>query len=394
VPKKDKTKIRERNGLYTYRYSIEDPETGKRKQKETKGFKTLAEAKAEGVRIEAALLDRSYIEPTKMTMSQLLDIWFEGYKAGPVRSNTILTRISAIDRAKKLFGGRKVAMFTVDMYQRALDEVCQDGASASTINNLQSVVSMALRKAVIMGVAKQNVAGLVNIPKPKDPTADDFGIVEEIPKYLEKDQLKLFLSTGKNKNAQLGRFVFILAYTGMRIGELLALKISDVDMINKRISITKTLHTKGKIEDYVLGPPKNKSSRRRIDVSVRVIGVFQEQLSWRKEYKFKNLPWFYEDDFIFFNVIQTPGYPLRESAVLEWMGEVLQEAHLPDNLTPHSLRHTYTSLMAEAGVDLLEIQRLLGHKNDGATRRVYLHVTESRKRAAVEKLDALMDSID
>ncbi len=394
MPKKDKTNIRERNGRYSYRYSIEDPETGDRVQKETPGFKTFEEAKAEGIRIEASLLDNNYIEPSKITMSQMIDIWFESYKAGPNRGNTYLTRISAIKRAKKLFGGRRVIKFTVDMYQKALNDVRDGGFSASTINNLQTVVSLTLKKAMIMGIIKQNVAELVTLPKQRDLTVEELEKEEEIPKYFEKEELKLFLNAGKAKDLQFGRLFFVLAYAGLRIGEILALKISDVDMTNKRISITKTLHVKKGIEEYEIGPPKNKPSRRKVDVSARVIAVFQEQLFWRKEYKIKNLPWFYEGDFIFFNIKQTPGYPLREAAALAWMNELLNELGFSKELTPHSLRHTYTTLMAEAGVDLLEIQRLLGHKNDSITRRVYLHVTESRKRAAVEKLDALMDSFD
>jgi integrase len=62
------------------------------------------------------------------------------------------------------------------------------------------------------------------------------------------------------------------------------------------------------------------------------------------------------------------------------MKRLLIDAKLPETLSPHSLRHTYTSLMAEAGVELEAIQRLLGHKNDRVTRDIYLHVTKAQLR--------------
>lgn len=100
-----------------------------------------------------------------------------------------------------------------------------------------------------------------------------------------------------------------------------------------------------------------------------------------------------EAEFIFVNELLLPGWPAATRTFDAFMKEMLEAAGLPTTLTPHSLRHTYTSLMAEAGVELPAIKKLLGHKKDGVTEAVYLHVTESKKRAAVEKLDQLMDGL-
>ncbi|GJM84161.1 hypothetical protein HMSSN139_66570 [Paenibacillus sp. HMSSN-139] len=85
---------------------------------------------------------------------------------------------------------------------------------------------------------------------------------------------------------------------------------------------------------------------------------------------------------------------MRDRDVRDYLDAVLVKAKLPQNITPHSLRHTYTSLMAEAGVELAAIQQLLGHKNDNTTKMIYLHVTNPKKRSAVEKLDMLMDGVN
>ncbi|MNC36582.1 Tyrosine recombinase XerD [compost metagenome] len=100
-----------------------------------------------------------------------------------------------------------------------------------------------------------------------------------------------------------------------------------------------------------------------------------------------------EQNYIFINNNTLPGRPLHPNTVRDHMREMLEAAELSTNITPHSLRHTYTSLMSEAGVELPVIQQMLGHKNDATTRNIYLHVTEARKRASVEKLDLLMNGL-
>jgi len=75
------------------------------------------------------------------------------------------------------------------------------------------------------------------------------------------------------------------------------------------------------------------------------------------------------------------------------MARLLKLAGLAPELTPHSLRHTHTSLLAEAGASLEEIMQRLGHTDDDTTRRVYLHVTKDMKKEAARKFDQLMDNL-
>ncbi|TJY37549.1 hypothetical protein E5161_20555 [Cohnella pontilimi] len=67
--------------------------------------------------------------------------------------------------------------------------------------------------------------------------------------------------------------------------------------------------------------------------------------------------------------------------------------NLPNHFSPHSLRHTHTSLLAEAGVPIEEAAERLGHKNDRITRAIYLHVTKSVKRESADKFSSLMADV-
>ncbi|WP_372631973.1 tyrosine-type recombinase/integrase [Cohnella sp.] len=75
------------------------------------------------------------------------------------------------------------------------------------------------------------------------------------------------------------------------------------------------------------------------------------------------------------------------------MRRLLRLSGLNETLTPHSLRHTHTSLLAEAGVGIHEIMERLGHQDDEITKRVYLHVTKTMKKEAAQKFSKLMDDL-
>lgn len=88
-----------------------------------------------------------------------------------------------------------------------------------------------------------------------------------------------------------------------------------------------------------------------------------------------------------------PGYPIYIKLIENRMGRILKLAEIDTNLTPHSLRHTHTSLLAEAGVGLQEIMERLGYKDDEITKSVYLHVTKAMKKEASHKFEQLMKSL-
>lgn len=87
------------------------------------------------------------------------------------------------------------------------------------------------------------------------------------------------------------------------------------------------------------------------------------------------------------------GYPEFIKTIQNRMRRLLLLAGLNRKLTPHSLRHTHTSLLAEAGVGIHEIMERLGHQDDEITKRVYLHVTKNMKKEASQKFGELMRNL-
>lgn len=387
--------VRERNGRYTFRYDIPDPATGERIQKETPAFNTAKEAYEKGIRIKAKLLTGTYIDEKNILFPDWADQWLAIYEAtGKVKQRTVYTRMFSLKIAKERFAGTKLKELTAFQYQELLNDMRRDGFAKSTIDLLHAPMKMLYRKAIQLKMIENNITAEVEIPTFQQ-TVEQLETEEELPQYLEKEELAKLLKTAREMDDPQGfHALFVLAYTGMRIGELCALKTSDIDEVNRSISITKTLYDRFGVLNFQLNTPKTKSSIRKIDVSETVIKILRQQAAWRKEYRISVADKYYKEaEFVFVNEKKLPGYPSPMKRFDEFMKLALEKAGLPTTLTPHSLRHTYTSLMAEAGVELPAIQRLLGHLNDNVTRRVYLHVTKPKKREAVEKLDSLMNGL-
>ncbi|MFS0820705.1 site-specific integrase [Bacillus sp. 1P02SD] len=163
----------------------------------------------------------------------------------------------------------------------------------------------------------------------------------------------------------------ILSYTGIRVGELVALKWKGVDFRNNTISINKTYYNpNNNTLKYQLVTPKTRKSRRKIIVDEEVINALREHKKVQEEVIKRLGKAYYNKDFIFAKMERQFGYPIVIKTVQNRMARLLRIAELYYELTPHSLWHTHTSLLAETGVSLEQIMDRLGHSDDQITKNV------------------------
>ncbi|WP_301107117.1 site-specific integrase [Sporosarcina sp.] len=371
-----------------------DPLTGKRKQKVRSGFKTKGEAEAAAIMLMYELNQEIYMEETDLTFCEFANQWLPIYsEAKDVKPGTIRVRIHEINKLLPYFSRLKLKDISRIRYQDALNDLKDRGYSDSTREGINRTGRMIFRKALELELIKKDPTEFAYVKKNKK-TIEQLE-EEEIPKYLEKEELALFLSTAKNQGLELDYLMFlVLSYTGIRVGELVALKWKDIDFVNQTISITKTYYNPNNNSvQFQLVTPKTKKSRRKIVVDEDVI----KALSLHKEIQTKiihQLGDAYDNqDFIFAKTERHLGYPLVIKMVQIRMARLLAFAKLNPVLTPHSLRHTHTSLLAEAGVALEQIMDRLGHSNDQITKNVYLHVTQEMKKEASQKFGELMRSL-
>lgn len=380
--------------LVYYRYDITDPATGKRKQKEAGGFRSMKEAREAATQIQAELQSGTYIEEKETTFERFAQDWLASYKnTGKVKISTVRVRKHEIGRLEDYFKKLKIKDITSKQYQDALNDLKEKGYADNTVDGVHRTGRMIFKRAVQLKITKEDPTEYAIVPKTM-ATVDDLEQETEIPGYLEKEELALFLQTAKEHGFDRDYVIFtVLAYTGIRVGELCALKWSDVSFKDQTISITKTYYNpKNNIQKYSLLTPKTKRSIRVIDVEGEVITALKNHLTYQNKVKMRHRDIYYDKNFVFAQTNRYPGYPPYIKLIESRMARLLKLAGLDQSLTPHSLRHTHTSLLAEAGVSLEQIMHRLGHADDATTKNIYLHITKPKRKEASQKFSELMRS--
>ena len=193
-------------------------------------------------------------------------------------------------------------------------------------------------------------------------------------KYLEPEELEKLLTYFKDNNLYEWYYLTqLLTLTGMRIGEALALNDCDID--EEHIHITKTIDLK----TYNPDSPKTENSIRDIDIQEELIPIIRSIRLYMKE---KKLKYNIQSKLFMFN---NDGKHLQYGAYNKCIRQVSEKV-IGKRITPHTLRHTHTSMLASNGVDIETISRRLGHKDSDITKEVYLHITEQLKENDRKKL--------
>ncbi|SEG70224.1 site-specific integrase [Paenibacillus sp. UNC499MF] len=309
------------------------------------------------------LVQGTFVQEKKITFEDFSQEWLLGYQStGKVKISTVRVRQHEISLLKPYFAKLKMSDITKKQYQDALNSLQKKGYANNTIDGAHRTGRMIFKRAVELDVIKTDPTTNAIVPR-KQLTVEELEQGIEIPKYMEKEELALFLQAAKKFGLERDYPLFLThAYTSMRSGELCALKWGDIDFDEQTISITKTYYNPRNIlNDYMLLTPKTKKSKRVIDVEDLVLEELKNlqaaQLKFRELQSKDNKP-YHDKNFVFAQLDgRNPGYPMYLKLVAIRMARLLKISKLNDKLTPHSLRHTHTSLLAVAEVSLEQIMQ-------------------------------------
>lgn len=371
------------------------PVTGKRDQPKKGGFKSEKEALKAGIQAQVECKMGLGASTEKISFGDMAKLWLEEYQnRGHVKDSSVFVREKSLKLWFQYFDKVQIKKINMMMVQNALNDL-HERYSQSTLSGAFAVLKMVFRKARELGFINSDPAEFAYIPKKRKSLEE----IEQEPiesRYLDKDMLKRFLTVASDFGLDHDKVMFrMLAYTGMRIGECLALKWSDIDLENKAIQIIRRItHRTNKLNDYELDTPKTTASKRIIPIDEKLAQLIKELELYQKWFKTKHKNIFTDLSFVFVSYNKKgkyAGYPVTQKHVRWRLDRILKMADIKQNVTPHIFRHTHTSLLAEAGVDLVTIMERLGHKDDSITRDIYLHITQSLKQEAVHKFEKLMN---
>lgn len=390
--KKDK----ERGTYYFVLDLPPDPVTGKRKQVKRRGFQNKKMAMEAANTLYHELTKGTYVNESDISFEAFSDSWLVYYeKLGGVKISTVRARKNEVHILKRFFKSIPVQKITKKMYQDAIVDMKDKlDLKDNTISGVHGCARMIFKRALEQEVVKFDPTQFAILPR-KLKTVEDIENQVELPKYLEKEELALFLKTAQEKGLDGDYETFLtLAYTGMRIGEFIVLKDTDIDFEEHTISITKTYYNPTNYAPkYTLLTPKTTKSIRKIQVEPIVTTAIKNYINANKPFIMLHRKTYHDKGFIMPNKEKHPGYPKTIKHVHIRMRRILKLAGLNESLGPHSFRHTHTSLLAELEIPLQEIMDRLGHKDDHTTKNVYTHVTKTRKKEASQKFGELMRNL-
>ncbi|GIO84598.1 site-specific integrase [Paenibacillus faecis] len=372
-----------------------DPVTGKRRQIPRRGdTKKEALDRAQKVLDELTKNGIDERKVKKLTFEEVAWEWLKTYSKGKVKPGTIRIREKEIKILLRYIAKVKIDKVTHRQHQNILNDLDDKDYARTTIEGVHVTANMIMKYAIKYKMRIDNPCTGAVIPE-KILTVEEIENTSIEDKFLEKNELTEFLEAVflYGMPMDLERF-YLLAFSGMRSGELCALKWTDVNFITNQIRITKTLYNENNnMVEYKLVPPKTKGSIRSVDIDESVMKLLmdykEQQQKIMAESKKLN-PEFHDANFVF---CRDNGYPFIQKTILNRMERLLKKTSIKKEATPHIFRHTHISMLAEAGVDLKTIMKRVGHDDPETTLRIYTHVTEKMRMDANEKIKVYFSGI-
>ena len=342
----------EKNGLYLARYT---DRFGKRVSKR---FVSIQECR--NWYADAMYRNEHYdvYDPSNMTVDGWYEIWYKNKETTTKATTANNYRTQYQRNIKDVLGAMKIVDVKPMHCQLVFNKMADRGLKSSTIG----VTKVALHNFFAYAVAN----GVINSNPCNKLVKADIGEESEEKEALTRSEQTLFLqSIQGRKHENVYRFVL---QTGLRGGELAALKWSDVDFKARKIRVTETTYRDSGIK---VGSPKTKSGVRTIPLTDEAYAILMKQ----KKVKSKVVPIEWKG-YIFVNT--NTGVPLMRERYDEDLTEICEKYGLR-HISLHILRHTFATRCIEAGMKPKTLQKILGHKNISTTMNRYVHTTEDEK---------------
>jgi len=367
---------RKHNKEWEYRITYQDPTTKKRKEKSKRGFKSKPEARIAAQEMEQKLL--SGIEMSNnILIKDYLPTWLKEYKHGVVRKNTYQIHERNINKHLiPYFKKMKLKELKPITYQKFLNYLGEKGYSRRTVQIIHGTMRAAMERAKINQKIEFNPCDGAEIKTQKSRRSKS----EELP-YIPSDRVNDLLKAAYEYGYIYYIIFKILLETGMRKGEAAGLRWTDINLKEKTITISNTLHFDAKNEEELFGDTKTYSSQRTIGIDDDLVKTLQFHIKWQNQNKLA-----LGDDYAHsLNLVccRPDGTHLTKSTLFNAFSRILNKAAI-DPIPIHGLRHTHAVMLLEAGASMKYIQERLGHKSMEVTSDVYSHIS---KRLETKTLD-------
>lgn len=306
-----------------------------------------------------------------MTYNEWQQLWLENYVKPSAKARTYQTYRKMLScHITPAIGNYALEELTPMRLQTFVTALLKNGnlqtgagLSVSTVNLIVTIVQNSLKTAYDLGKVAVYSGAKVKRPKVKQKMVSCFTLSEQ--KRIERAVL------ADSRKKMLG--VLLCLYTGLRVGELLALTWSDIDLQKSLLTVNKTCRDEKRFSaSQIVDEPKTESSKRTIPIPKQLIPILKSmKISQKGEL-----------------LISNKGNPIAIRSYQRSFSFLLNKLNIPHRGF-HALRHTFATRAIECGMDVKTLSEVLGHKNATVTLNRYAHSLLEHKKEMMNKLGKL-----
>lgn len=339
-------------------------------------FKTEKEALAKQRAVLNELAQGILATGPQQTLKQFLEYWLEDVYKVAVRLTTYRNcRIIVYKHIIPALGHIKLQKLTTQQVQSFYAKKLKSGTTASRVRNIQAALHSALDHARRARLVSINVCDDVKVPAREEPNRQP----------LTPEQASRLVK--KMKGHRLEGILTLALATGMREGELIGLRWSEVDLEKGILRVARTVtYVTG--YGFVEGEPKTPKSKRPIVLPQFVIDMLKRHRVSQLETRLAFGSTWVDRNLVFPD--NDGDYVIGETLVRRFR-RLLKEADLP-RIRFHDLRHSAATLLLSMGVEMKVVQELLGHSSISITADIYGHVLPPTHKGAMDKMSGFLDS--
>ena len=354
-----------------------DPLTGKVLSTTRRGFMTKKEAKDALAALKVEISKGTFRKKQLETYQDIYDLWINHYENSVEESTFVKTTRIFRNHILPAMGAYKIDKIDVAICQKHVDEWAK---KLQRFRMVKAYAAKILDFAIKRGFLQINPFSLVEASKKKKNVSID---EDEDENFYDREQLIKLLTSFETENYLKVYSLFrLLAFSGMRKGEALALTWRDLNFNDNEIRINKAL-ARGKDNQLYVKSTKT-GVARTIKMDQKTMDLLKTwKIQQKKDYLLLGFNTMQSKQLVFSN--ENNDF-LQPTKTRKWLMHVIKKYDLK-MITTHGLRHTHCSLLFEAGATLKEVQVRLGHTDVKTTMDINTHVTEKAKAGTIEKFE-------
>ncbi len=302
-----------------------------------------------------------------VTVDEWFKTWFNGNVAKRIKYNTRISYKGRYENRIKPIIGHLILQEVRPFHCQNVMNYCMEKEDATgSIAKIRSIMKK------MFAYACENHMISSNPITPSVNYAKESGRERRV---FTKEEQELFEELAKG--SQYYSVFKLILDTGLRVGELAALKWENVDLNRKQINIKNTLYINNDTREYEESTPKTKAGLRTIDLTKAAYDIILDKRAVKKA----NIPAEFRE-YVFLN---GNNRPITEVDVNKALQRIVKKKMGIDGYTPHCLRHTFATRCAESGMKPKTLMKVMGHSNIATTMEIYVHVTDDEMKKEMAK---------